>query len=455
MEAPSRRDDGRRRDEARDEDLDGKRHREGESVVDTMVEQRAGEAGAASVEERGSAEVNVRLVEEEARELERNELEEAMKYLAGPGRAGVAAMVSVGGLMRGEAESRRLFASLAKLPLSERCELVLKACEEEGKNIRCSYILTGKKFRTIAECCILSSDSSPDSIIRVLESQFGGWLVLVELARRTERTLVEVADRAGALDRCFELLAKEWSLLSGVQEDAFKSSSPVTLEWLISTGLYDADRNSSYAILWCENELGLRKLVEEGRDPNGEAEWGNGDLEQPLTASDRSARMVDALLSVGAKIELLTGRAVPSPAALRRMLQLQSAVTRKKFPGEVILRNLGRHERALYHVQVMREFDYPTPVITGAYDRFGVREASFTFQYIRERPPLRPRKDGTMRFLWRPHTHYACSIALHAAVKTTLLCLKRMCNQLPKDIRNLLLETAFGDVAFEGARGRS
>ncbi len=88
------------------------------------------------------------------------------------------------------------------------------------------------------------------------------------------------------------VLGNNFSLCGRVHEEAFESASSRTLEWLVETGLYNANHNTLYS-LFLSNELGVRKLVEEGRDPNEEVQRGDGDMDQPLTAHGCSARMVD------------------------------------------------------------------------------------------------------------------------------------------------------------------
>ncbi len=422
---------------------DGARDQKRQTEENALLE-RLGEADSGTMEGGGAMEL-------------RKELGEARKYLAGPGRVGLVSMVSKDDTVTETAGNRLLFAKLATLPLAERCALVLRTCEAQWKNIRVQYVLRGKKKRTIAECCVLSTDLSPDSIMQVLESRSGGWFALCRLADHARTTVVEVLERAGGIDRYLGFLKKESPVrVAHLQGEAFKSSSSKTLEWLIDVGLYDAVHNSRLTLLVCENEFGLKKLVEEGYDPSGEAEWSDIAGDQPLSAEDRSARMVDALLAVGAKIDRLSGRVTPSAAALRRMLQLQPAVTRAKFTGEVVMCNLKLHLCALYHVQVMREFDYPAPDVSCISDFSGRFPGPlFTFRYIRDCPTTPSRKDDIMRFFWRPHTHCLCDDALHFAIKTTLMCLKRLCALMPKDICNLLLGTTFGNVAFDGARQRS
>ncbi len=150
-------------------------------------------------EEEVAAEASV-AQEKEAAELEMKELNEARKFLADPGRPRLASMASGVTFLADRAENRFLFKCLAKLPLSERCERIVSVCEEEGWKIRWRYVLKNEKGGVIGECCILSPDSSLDSIRRVMESHHASWNVVADFASQTKTTLVQVLERAEGLN---------------------------------------------------------------------------------------------------------------------------------------------------------------------------------------------------------------------------------------------------------------
>ncbi len=173
------------------------------------------------------------------------------------------------------------------------------------------------------------------------------------------------------------------------------------MEWLIDDGLYDAEHNTQDTIVFCRNKRGLRLLIEEGYDPNHILSMYLHFPFQPLTLGDRTAEMVDALLAVGAKVELLNGEVLPSVAAFRRMMQLRPEETRAVFSSETLMRLLARsgsRQREIYRlewVEMMREFDFPAPDMSGLRDSEGaIAAALFTFKYKNVRPPFGLSREG-------------------------------------------------------------
>ncbi len=204
-------------------------------------------------------------------------------------------------------------------------------------------------------------------------------------------------------------------------------------------GLNDASANAPvYCGRFSSNLFGLKLQVDEGFDPNEVDEFGALCLRYAQSATD-----VDNLIAVGAKPELLKGKDLPCPRALRRLLQLRPQLIKATFSGEVILAN--SHKR-LRHVEVMREFDCPAPDVSNEKPQHEC--ALFTFQYIHRRPVV----NDYACMLWRPHTHYACPRALKRRVMTVLLILNRCRPRLPRDMRNLLLLTAFGQEKFDASK---
>ncbi len=182
------------------------------------------------------------------------------------------------------------------------------------------------------------------------------------------------------------------------------------LEWLIRDNFYDLDllEDNSDAIVTCRNLMGLEMLLAAGFDSD---DIGNGDA-QPLTDDERTATMADALLTRGARIDLLTGKK-PTAEALRVMLLHDPITTKAVFPGTSILHLVEGGTTAIECVQVMREFNYETPtkeVVQSLKAHAGA--ALFAFNYICERPRL-PLEPG-MALVWRPHTHFAFGVFFRA-----------------------------------------
>ncbi len=118
-----------------------------------------------------------------------------------------------------------------------------------------------------------------------------------------------------------------------VQSEGFKCRDARILKWLVRDNLYDKRFNERETILTCGNVLGLKMLVAEGYDPNYE----DSANMQPLSSPHCKKETVDALLEVGAKVELLNGRRLPSAEAFRRMLQLRPKETKAKVTFYMIV----------------------------------------------------------------------------------------------------------------------
>ncbi len=109
----------------------------------------------------------------------------------------------------------------------------------------------------------------------------------------------------------------------------------------------------------------------------------------------------------------------------------------------------GIRDLVLELVEVLREFNFEMPqgFVIRSDLRFEIECALFTFDYIRTRPvAAEARSYGYMS--WRPRTHYASQTKLKQRVVTALLCFKRACPRLPRDIRHILLIQSFGREIF-------
>ncbi len=130
------------------------------------------------------------------------------------------------------------------------------------------------------------------------------------------------------------------------------------------------------------------------------------------------------------------------------MLQLRPRETKATFTGERLLNGLTNDVDVdvMGVVKLMREFDYPMPDLSRIREvTRQVEYALFTFKYVPARPEISGRV-ATM--LWRQHTHCLSPVRITECVVMALLCLKRACARLPRDMRRLLLLEAFGEMSF-------
>ncbi len=296
---------------------------------------------------------------------------------------------------------------------------------------------------------LFRSDASEKSLKRILHSPRAGWHLIAErldlsnasfgelltaVVPRVDPSVFTAYLREGAAEEsrgydCYH------QYLESAQRRGLKAASPAVLQWLIREDFYKPAKNRPSTIVSCGNELGLKILIREGYDVNY---YDNQRGFSALSYPSRTAKMVDVLLECGAKVELLHGMVPPSVAALRRLLQLRPVETRAKFTGGSILSNCYE---PLRYAEVMHDFDYPTPDKKRVKDCLGsIPCALFTFGFMNQRPHVWHYSD----LLWRPHMHYAFPQATKDCVETALLCFKRVCPHLPRDMRNLLLVRAFG-----------
>ncbi len=232
-----------------------------------------------------------------------------------------------------------------------------------------------------------------------------------------------------------------------VQAAAFRCSSAAVLAWLMREGYYNASRNTASSLVTYGNEMGLKLLLGQGFDVNAANEEG----EQPLTQA--TFEMADVLLRAGAKIERLTGTVLPWVGSLKRMLQFDRVKTMTVFSADVLISLWCRHNDSQWMflplLKLMRKFDYPAPDLSRLHPvcQEKLSFALFTFQFTSVRPRrVLSRSQFYGDMLWRPHTHYACDDSTRARVMTALLCLKRICSRLPRDLRNVLLLKSFGSL---------
>ncbi len=368
-------------------------------------------------------------------------------------------------------EREKALAHLAKLPLVERCEFVVNLCEElygsgRGRLISPCFRYYSTRFGTASnnDCVILGPEVSAKLILRMVS--LGGTKAVSDYAVSIGKSACEVL-KWQEVPTLYEAELRKGTLLGpDLQEVALQSPSSEMLQWLVRTANYKAHRFGANSMRSCGNEKGVKLLTSRGFNPNQADEK---DFVQPLSYINRSAAMVDVLLAHGAKIELLNGKFLPSAVALRRMLQLQPDVTKAKFGADFILRWALYRAALLDYVGVMREFAIALPDMTtfrytlpdeakrmpvsrnldNAVDDADAIAACalFTHNYIKVKSSVAARSPGRGRLLWRPHTHYACDDT-RESVMTALLCCKRICKCLPRDIRNLLLLASFGEVRF-------
>ncbi len=375
----------------------------------------------------------------------------SLRFLTGVWRAVVVTLVK-----RTEVrdDDGLVWKKLMRLSEFERCHFLLSLCEEMGVNAMPSYTVTrdASEHEQHEEYVVPLFDSklsasSTATLKRVLDSRRGGFALL--------RKSLQLRGDAQVFRHCFERgvdlsvfdnllrdLENAW-LRSQAQSEGMLSTSPEILGWMVRNGFYQANFNRESAIVQCGNKLGLRLLIAEGWDPNGTNKYGD----QALTYAKRTPEMIDALLSVGAKIQLLRSSFILPPlGAFRRMLQLRPAETKAHFAHSALLRSGS----VLDWVQLMREFDYPAPDTANLGDTDGeIAAALCTFQYsIVRRANVKWEPTNPKRFFWRPWTHYASDEDTHNRVLAALRCFKRTCPNLPRDMRKKLLLLAFGEVRF-------
>ncbi len=378
----------------------------------------------------------------EARMEERVEkaTEEARAFRAKIRRAGASEIVEFRVTSPPSVSAAEAMEFLSTLNADDLTEYLLDMCEELGVDAQFAFrVPVGERawvFRLSFE--------SEKSTERVLKSERGGDRVLMEML--DERGILFGEYLAGVgddwnLSLFTRLLRNDDEICSEVQQDAMQESESKTLEWLVRDGLYNPRFNTAAAMVSCGNTLALRMLVDEGYDPN----CARSDGLQALSNATSPSAMVDALLQAGAKVELLIGTVTPPLQSLRRMLQLRPQETKAKFPGEQIFRHLSVCSRPILGiVELMREYDYPAPDMSIVNDPGNcIAFALFTFRYTAERP-MAPTDGQRATLLWRTHTHYAFPPKVKDCVKTVLLCLKRVCPRLPRDLRNLLLLGVYG-----------
>ncbi len=324
----------------------------------------------------------------------------------------------------------------------ERCDYLTTLCEQLEQRIEPGYVCGNIVVHVLDKPCLARALEralySPAGGASFLEGCLDDWdESFAEMVLRLHREGVELS----VLTR---LLSEEKDDEEGRLEDwkdqaqcaGFECDGPEVLQWLVRDGLFCDDSLDPVSMCVVANRAGLTLLLDAGFSPNHAT-----GIVQPLCCQS-SADMVDALLEAGARIELLTGAMLPTAVAFRRMLQLQPQATRAKFPADAIVR-LEPQDSWLEVVEVMHEFGYPAPDLAGVpLDVNELAAVLFTFEYTSARPLV-----GQM--LWRRHTHHASDPLTKQRVATALLCMKRACPRLPKNIRNLLLLEAFGKVRFE------
>ncbi len=325
----------------------------------------------------------------------------------------------------------------------DRCDYVMSVCEQLHVHAKARY---QSAFGDVSEVVILCAESSEKTCWRVLNSDFFP-LSPDELAlynRSFSRFLENLAPEfnfsafTAYVVRQLEIGGDEY--LRDLLRAAFESTSPRVLSWLCRDGLYNGRWNSQSTLVTCGNPFGLALLISEGFDLNLPNEYGA----LPLSCGARTAEMVDALVAAGAKIELLSSDDVPSPVALRRMLQLKPDAIKSKIGWDLLISGTIRHDPVLQLIEAISGFGYPTPSESEVHlATDAMTWALFTFGFTRKRP----RSDlygGNVWFYWRPHCHYVCDSATKECVFVAMLCFKRVCRTLPRDMRNLLLTESFG-----------
>ncbi len=318
----------------------------------------------------------------------------------------------------------------------ERCDYMMTLAEELTANVLEAYIV-GNPGRTLS---VLSANSSERSCARVAKSPSGGVRLLAEFVDAFGEELTLFLDGL-APEFDFSVLREVFGdelRLERAHRGAFSSSSPKFLQFLIREGLCNVSLIRPVQIVECGNALALSFLIANGHDPNYER-W---DGVHALTHPRRSAVMVDELVAAGAKMESLRWNFdCPSPAALRRMLQLQPELVKAAFSWNTLLIN----RPVLELMEVMREFDFPPPparLLDGDAGGF-IDWAMFTFGFKKQQPRM-CETNLRVRIFWRPHTHVFCEDSIKKRVVAALLCCKRHCPRLPRDMRAVLLIEAVG-----------
>ncbi len=331
---------------------------------------------------------------------------------------------------------------------------MLTVCEELGEDAKVTYhtnVPFSSPDRSDEVCTVVlcQKNLSDKSLRRMMQSPRAGWRLVSDHLSANHMLFRDfLASIAPRMDPFIFTAALKQPRVEGswlsnnhyvaeAQAGGFEAEAPVILEWLLREGFYKPERNRPSMIVSCGNELGLKILIREGHDVNFEDQRGY----RALNYRFQNANMVDVLLDCGAKVDLLREMVPPSVAALRRLLQLRPVETRAKFSSEAILNNC---DYPLRYAEVMLEFGFPTPDTTHMIDPWGsIAGALFTFGFTNRRPEY-----GHISNLLWPHMHYAFPQATKECVATALLCFKRVCPHLPRDMRNLLLVGAFGKLLY-------
>ncbi len=385
-------------------------------------------------------------VKERAKELVEERLQEEVREALGRDdlvRAGAVEIVRHRISRPPSAAVRTAAAFLENMCQYSRFHYLMALCEELAVAADIAYVIEGEESDTVL--LLFDLDAADDMLQRVVESPSGGLQLIQQYFDRGGRfALVDRMVPGFDLASLTPMLRREQArdqvrLRSDAHCTALKSYRPLMLEWLVRDGLYSAQLNDSNDAITCGNSLAISMLAAEGRDFNYSNVYGR----QALCCPERCVKTVEPLLAAGAKVELLSGKLIPGTRVLRRLLQLRPQETRAKFPGNVLLSaDVERWCPVLPYVELMREFDYPAPDVSGIADPDDdIACALFTFDYTSQRPPL-PLAEGLM--YWRPKTHYAFCEDRQVDVFNVLLCFKRLCPQLPRDIRNMLLVHTYG-----------
>ncbi len=222
-------------------------------------------------------------------------------------------------------------------------------------------------------------------------------------------------------------------IVESFQEQGFSSAETgALLRWLQKHNKYIAGRNK-HDFQRLSNAYGVKLLRAEGHP-----------LDSRLLI-DAPAPVVDALLDAGVRIHSTGGAdRIPTPISLRQLLRRQRAEAMGIYSTSRLLQSRD----VLAYVSLLREFDYQVTAedLAPCMSIPDVACALFTFQFIVELPPEMWKTKGFTLFgdgYGHFMTHRAFP-SLADEVFTVLCCLLRVCPQLPRDLRKLLLIAAFG-----------
>ncbi len=236
----------------------------------------------------------------------------------------------------------------------------------------------------------------------------------------------------------------------------FRSRRPCILSWLKSAGVYNKALNVKKQLHECQNALGIKLLIKEGRDPNAvfdtKQKYFDDDYEQFVVKKGCALAVVtnlsvlDALLEYGAKLEVLRSCGVFPPSATFRHLLLRRPVDMKRiFPAKLVFERVAADVvwkdmrwSWLECVQILREFDYD--IVEEDWKHLAnpdLESALFTFQYLKKRE-----KSGTI--WWRPHTHFLFSKEFQNKVVFVTFVLMQIRPRLPRELRKKILVIMFG-----------